>query len=77
MSVYLDQVVETMAMPLRNFIMKRVVNAQDALLKTCTGISTLKDNDKIYKWMYRITRNAIIDYYRKNAKSIEYTSMKV
>lgn len=82
MSVYLDQALEKMAMPLRSFIIKRVANEQDAeeilqevLIKTYTGINTLKDNDKIYKWMYQITRNAIIDYYRKNAKSIEYTEL--
>jgi RNA polymerase sigma-70 factor (ECF subfamily) len=37
---------------------------QDVFLKILSRIDTLKDDTKIQSWIYRITRNAIIDYYR-------------
>ncbi|AFV01169.1 RNA polymerase sigma factor SigZ [Dehalobacter sp. DCA] len=33
-------------------------------------MSGLKDDAKINAWIYRITRNTIVDYYRKQNKSI-------
>lgn len=37
---------------------------QEVFIKIHRGISFLKDNSKITNWVYQITRNAIIDYYR-------------
>ncbi len=59
-------------MPLRNFIKRRVSNEQDTedilqdvYLKIHSSIESLKDENRIHGWIYRITRNAINDYYRK------------
>lgn len=41
---------------------------QNIFLKIHTKIDTLKDHEKIESWIYQITRNAIIDYYRTNKK---------
>ncbi|MCE3227150.1 MAG: subfamily polymerase sigma-24 subunit [Bacteroidetes bacterium] len=43
---------------------------QNVFLKMHTNIGTLSDKEKITNWLYRITRNSIIDYYRttKNKK---------
>lgn len=38
---------------------------QDVLIKVYERLNTLKDQEKILPWMYQITRNVIVDYYRK------------
>ncbi len=43
---------------------------QDTFLKVHSKIDSLKDSDKLQSWIYQITRNAIIDYYRSH-KSLE------
>ena len=55
-----------------NFILKRVNSKdmaedilQDIFLKIHLNIKSLSENDKLTSWVYQITRNAIIDYYRK------------
>jgi len=37
---------------------------QDIFIKIHTRIDSLKDDTKLESWLYQITRNAIIDYYR-------------
>ncbi|MEM7130520.1 MAG: RNA polymerase sigma factor SigZ [Chloroflexota bacterium] len=37
---------------------------QDVFVKIHTRIDSLKDNAKLESWIYQITRNAVIDYYR-------------
>jgi len=61
---------------LKTFILKKVGNEhdaedilQDVFLKIFTNLDQLKDNNRIYAWIYQITRNSIFDYYRK--KKIE------
>ena len=56
---------------LHSFIQSRVGDAslaedilQDVFTRIHTHIGTLKDSTKIKSWIYQITRNAIIDYYR-------------
>lgn len=56
---------------LRAFIQRRVsddMSADDVLqnvfLKIHTGLSSLKDEKRLQGWLYRIARNAIVDYYR-------------
>lgn len=68
--------------PLRNFIKKRVSNEedtedilQDVFLKLISNIDKLMDDQKVHAWLYRITRNAIIDYYRKNHKHLDLVSL--
>jgi RNA polymerase sigma-70 factor (ECF subfamily) len=58
---------------LKGYIAKRVNNPmiaddilQDVFLKIHSNIHTLKDSSKLQSWIYQITRNAIIDYYRSH-----------
>ncbi|SKA93980.1 RNA polymerase, sigma subunit, SigZ [Caloramator quimbayensis] len=44
---------------------------QDVLLKIYNNIENLNDNEKIYAYIYKIARNSIYDYYRKQNKSNE------
>ena len=37
---------------------------QDVFVKIHTRIDSLKENTKLESWLYQITKNAIIDYYR-------------
>ena len=67
---------------LKNFIRNRVSNEedtedilQDVFLKLISNIDKLIDNQKVHAWIYRITRNAIIDYYRSNHKILDLESI--
>jgi RNA polymerase sigma-70 factor (ECF subfamily) len=58
---------------LRGFIQSRVGDKstaddilQDVFLRIHSRINTLKETSKIKSWVYQITRNAVIDYYRVN-----------
>ena len=42
--------------------------AQDAYIKAFQSIKTLKERDKFQSWVFRITRNAVTDYFRKLGK---------
>jgi RNA polymerase sigma-70 factor (ECF subfamily) len=62
---------------LHGFILRRVSDAtvaddilQDVFERVYTKIDTLRDDNKFQSWIYRITRNAIYDFYR-STKSIE------
>lgn len=57
---------------LRNFIAGRVSDPdaaedilQDVYLKIHSKIDGLRAEDRLESWIYQITRNAIIDYYRR------------
>jgi RNA polymerase sigma-70 factor, ECF subfamily len=56
------------------FIRSRISSREDAedilhnvFLKISSGIERLSGEEKLQSWVYSITRNTIIDYYRKNA----------
>jgi RNA polymerase sigma-70 factor (ECF subfamily) len=60
------------------FIKSKVKHKEDAedilhnvFLKIATHIHTLLRKEKLQNWLFRITRNAIIDYYRRPGKSSE------
>ncbi|MCP4753915.1 MAG: RNA polymerase sigma factor SigZ [Proteobacteria bacterium] len=66
---------------LHHFILNRIGNAddaddilQDVFLKIHSRIDTLKENNKIQSWIYQITRNSIIDYYRTRKPTKELPS---
>jgi len=66
-----ERVWETFHVPLQQFIRRRVSDdataedlLQDVFLKIHQHVETLKDVKKLESWIYRLTRNAIIDYYR-------------
>lgn len=56
---------------LRVFVARRVRNPADVddlvqrvLLQLVKGLGTLRDAERLYPWVYRTARNAIIDHYR-------------
>jgi RNA polymerase sigma-70 factor (ECF subfamily) len=58
--------------PLSQFIGRRVNDKfiiddilQDVFIKIHSNIGTLTNKEKLSSWVYRITRNTIIDYYRR------------
>lgn len=63
---------------LRQFIIMRVNNADDAddilqevFIRIYKNISSLKDEQKLASWIFQITRNVIIDYYRSKKEIYE------
>ena len=57
---------------LLEFIKTRINNVetakdilQDVFVKIHRNRNTIKSNEKLMSWVYQITRNTIIDYYRK------------
>lgn len=57
---------------LKSFVVGRVSDAdtaedilQDVYLKIHSNIDGLRESDRLESWVYQITRNAIIDYYRR------------
>lgn len=67
-----EQIWEEFSSALRSFISRRVSNSsqiedilQDVFIKIHSNIDSLKEDTKIRSWVYQITRNTIIDYYRK------------
>ena len=64
---------------LLGFIKARVNNEQNAedilqevFIKIHTKIDTIHKHQKIASWVYQITRNAIIDFYRKKKNKHGY-----
>jgi RNA polymerase sigma-70 factor (ECF subfamily) len=58
--------------PLKGFVAKRISDVaavedivQDVFIKIATNLDTLKEEEKVHTWIYKITRHAIIDFYRK------------
>jgi len=56
---------------LRAFIARRVRHHADVddlvqrvLLQIVTGLGSLRDAERLHAWVYRVARNAIVDYYR-------------
>ena len=64
--------------PLLRFVRSRVADAdsaedivQDVFLKAHLHIGTLADSSRLQSWLYQLTRNAIIDYYRRTRVTVE------
>lgn len=62
-----------LAIDLKKFIARRVTNTADAddvlqetLIKIHRSINCLAPSSNLYAWMYKVTRNTIIDHYRKH-----------
>ncbi|MDZ7302319.1 MAG: RNA polymerase sigma factor SigZ [candidate division KSB1 bacterium] len=63
---------------LRAFIKSRISDdaaaddiLQDVFLKMHTGLASLRDDTKIKNWLYQITRNTIIDYFRSQKSTVD------
>jgi RNA polymerase sigma-70 factor (ECF subfamily) len=66
-----EEIYDQFADQLRRFIRKRVPDddtaddlLQEVFLRIHSRIESLRDGAKLQSWIYQITRNAIIDYYR-------------
>src|SRR5579859_3735746 len=62
---------------LRGFVYKRVKDkaltediVHDVFLKVLAKIHQVKESDKVFGWIYQVTRNAITDHFRKHSKNI-------
>jgi RNA polymerase sigma-70 factor, ECF subfamily len=62
---------------LKGFVYKRVRDkaltediVHDVFLKVQAKIHQVKESDKLFGWIYQITRNTITDHFRKNSKTI-------
>lgn len=69
---------------LLGFIKKRVKDPldaedilQDIFIKIHLNIENLSEKDRLKTWVYRITRNAIIDFYRKQKKNSSLDQIEV
>src|ERR1700691_2881168 len=63
---------------LRSFVSRRVVQPADAedvvqeiFLHVHRNLSTVKDEARLPAWVFKIARNAIVDYFRKNTRRTE------
>ncbi len=63
---------------LHRYILKRINNpaaaedlVQEILAKAYSQLKQLRDREKLLPWMYRATRNAIVDYYRRKKPATE------
>jgi RNA polymerase sigma-70 factor, ECF subfamily len=62
---------------LKGFVFKRVKDkaltediVHDVFLKVQSKIHQVKESEKIFGWIYQVTRNTITDHYRKHSKEI-------
>lgn len=47
---------------------------QDVFIRISQNLTTVRDSDRLQSWIFQITRNAIIDYYRKVDRQPQFTS---
>ncbi len=73
MSLSTEQIWEDFRAPLRSFIRRRVRDdhvaddlLQEVFLKIHNGIGSLKDDQRLTAWLYRVARNTITDHFRKH-----------
>lgn len=78
MTVGVNRIWEELSVPLKSFIKKRIANEADAddilqevFMKIHNNINDLSDDHKIHAWVYRTTRNAITDHYRRNNHHVQ------
>ena len=78
-TAFVESIWEQFNKPLKSFIKSRVKNdqdiddiLQDVFYKIHSNINSIREDDKVHAWVYRITRNSIIDFYRayKNEKRL-------
>lgn len=66
---------------LRGFILNKVNNPADAddilqevFIRISQNLTAVRDSDLLQSWIFQITRNAIIDYYRKVDRQPQFIS---
>lgn len=72
----MEQIYKQYYTKLFSFINSKVHNKEDAkdilsevFIKIYSNIDKLNSNEKLTSWIFAITKNAIIDFYRKNNKN--------
>ena len=50
---------------------------QEVFVKIHLKISSVTDKDKLSSWIYQLSRNTIIDYFRKNKKESDLTELNL
>jgi RNA polymerase sigma-70 factor (ECF subfamily) len=82
MTLTTEEVWEEFSDRLRSFIRARVASDADAddllsdvFVKVHTRIDGLRDDERIASWLYRITRNAVIDHYRRRRENTELVDL--
>lgn len=78
MSTTVEQLWENHRVKLLAFIRSRVGDAhaaedilQDVFVKIHRRLDSLRDRSKVESWIYRITRNSIVDHYRGRKSDLE------
>lgn len=78
MAITTQQIWTDLSYGLKRFIARRIPNQtdaedilQDVFHKIHQNIDTLRADSKLQAWVYQITRNAIIDYYRRQKITVE------
>jgi RNA polymerase sigma-70 factor (ECF subfamily) len=66
---------------LRGFLYSRVSNdadvddlLQEVLIKTHQNLDTVSSSEKIKPWLFQLTKNTIIDFYRKKGRAKEISA---
>ncbi|HXR66865.1 MAG TPA: RNA polymerase sigma factor SigZ [Ktedonobacteraceae bacterium] len=77
MATTTEQVWDDFHTPLHQFIRRRVADEsmaedllQEVFLKIHQHVGSLKDAKRLESWIYQITRNIIIDYYRSQRQAM-------
>ncbi len=80
MTVELEGLWQEFSRRLLQFIRRRVPDddiaedmLQDVFVRIHAHLGTLRDRGKLESWIYQITRNAIVDYYRERRTAVELT----
>lgn len=76
--ITLDQIWDNHRTELQRFIQNKIGDPatsedilQDVLLRAYQRLDTLADPNRLQAWLYQITRNAIIDHYRRERQTVE------
>lgn len=68
---------ETYNIEIKNFILSKIQDKhiandllQEVFIKVHTKINTLRDIDKLKSWIFSITRNTLLDYFKSSKRTI-------
>jgi RNA polymerase sigma-70 factor, ECF subfamily len=77
-----EEVWEEFSERLRSFIRARVASDADAddllidvFIKVHTKIDGLRDDQQMASWLYQVTRNTVIDYYRRRRENADLVDL--
>jgi len=78
-----NQVWQQYSEDLKKFINSKVKNKtiaddilQESFIKIHTKLHTLKDITKLKSWIFSIARNAVMDYFKSNNKTVEIANFE-